>query len=258
MAKYHTTSTVPRIPSFTSTADVPVWIQDVLRRHAAFVLDRQGRLVAVSDRAETLLHADLTPLLGRAAPPLAAPRDRDRLQTLMGAMLSGQAASLGVRAAHVTHQLPSGELLPLLLEYQPAFDPAGRLTLHLVLLHETRGPGETRSLSEPTLEKYAALLEASLGRLSAALDGPAPSVAEVAERQREMASLTQREREIFDRLLEGRAAKEIASQLHLSVHTVKSHSQSVFRKFGARSRAELLSRFVDSHAPQGTRGRKAS
>lgn len=174
-------------------------------------------------------------------------------------MLSGRAASLGIRAAHVTHELASGQMLPLLLEYQPVFDASGRLVFHLVLCHRAHGPGEAALLSNATLEQYASLLEASLGRL-AAIDAAPLGPAEARDRElaREVAKLTEREREILERLLEGRATKEIASALHLSVHTVKSHSQSVFRKFGARSRAELLSQFVDGRTRSGVGDRKAS
>jgi diguanylate cyclase (GGDEF)-like protein len=110
-------------------------VQHALNRHAAFVLDRLGCLVAVSDHAEKLLELDLSSRLGDTPLSFATPRDRARMQHLISAVLSGQAASLGVRAAQITHELPSGEPLPLLLEYQPVFDTAGQIALHLFVLH---------------------------------------------------------------------------------------------------------------------------
>jgi DNA-binding NarL/FixJ family response regulator len=52
--------------------------------------------------------------------------------------------------------------------------------------------------------------------------------------------LTPREAEILGMLADGLANKEIAAQLHISSHTVKTHVQSLFAKLGADSRAEAV------------------
>lgn len=58
-------------------------------------------------------------------------------------------------------------------------------------------------------------------------------------------SLTDREQEVFFYLVKGRNATVIATQLYLSVGTVKSHMANIYRKFGIRSHQELLD-IVDS------------
>ena len=55
--------------------------------------------------------------------------------------------------------------------------------------------------------------------------------------------LSPRARTTLDRLLRAESSKEIAAAMGLSVHTVNQYVKTVFRAFGVRSRAELLSRW---------------
>jgi FixJ family two-component response regulator len=52
-------------------------------------------------------------------------------------------------------------------------------------------------------------------------------------------SLTPREREVFELVIAGRQSKIIASDLKLSVMTVKVHRSHVMRKMGAKSLIDL-------------------
>lgn len=56
------------------------------------------------------------------------------------------------------------------------------------------------------------------------------------------APLSKREREVLGLLAEGATNREIAGRLHLSPHTVKEHASSLYRKLGARNRAEAVRR----------------
>jgi DNA-binding CsgD family transcriptional regulator len=49
---------------------------------------------------------------------------------------------------------------------------------------------------------------------------------------------------VLDLLLSGLAEKEIATQLHLSQHTVHNHVRAIYRIVEVHSRAELLARFI--------------
>ncbi|MCK7460384.1 response regulator transcription factor [Idiomarina aminovorans] len=53
-------------------------------------------------------------------------------------------------------------------------------------------------------------------------------------------SLTPQELKIIELVATGARNKEIAEQLNISAHTVKTHLSSIFRKTGARNRVELL------------------
>lgn len=54
-------------------------------------------------------------------------------------------------------------------------------------------------------------------------------------------ALTQREAEVLGELQRRRANAQIASDLHVSVETVRTHVRNIYRKLGVSSRRELLS-----------------
>jgi DNA-binding NarL/FixJ family response regulator len=54
------------------------------------------------------------------------------------------------------------------------------------------------------------------------------------------ALLTPRELEVLAALAEGMTNKAIARRLEISLHTVKFHVESLFRKLGARTRTEAV------------------
>jgi DNA-binding NarL/FixJ family response regulator len=58
-------------------------------------------------------------------------------------------------------------------------------------------------------------------------------------RDLEAVRLTNRERQVIDLLGEGLSNKEIATQLHIAVHTVKSHVHNVLEKLALHSRLEV-------------------
>jgi DNA-binding NarL/FixJ family response regulator len=64
----------------------------------------------------------------------------------------------------------------------------------------------------------------------------------------EAVRLTNRERQVIDLLGEGLSNKEIATRLHIAVHTVKSHVHNVLEKLALRSRLEVA---AFSHASGG-------
>jgi DNA-binding NarL/FixJ family response regulator len=50
--------------------------------------------------------------------------------------------------------------------------------------------------------------------------------------------LSEREQEVLSLIATGSTNKEIAARLHLSPHTVKEHTSTIYRKLGVRNRAE--------------------
>ena len=57
--------------------------------------------------------------------------------------------------------------------------------------------------------------------------------------------LTPRELEVLGAIAEGLTNKAIARRLDISLHTVKFHVESLFRKLGARTRTEALARAAE-------------
>lgn len=58
-------------------------------------------------------------------------------------------------------------------------------------------------------------------------------------------SLTKRERQILERLVEGRSNKVIAHDLDISVRTVEAHRANVMAKMGVKNLAELVRMFLN-------------
>jgi two-component system, NarL family, response regulator LiaR len=57
-------------------------------------------------------------------------------------------------------------------------------------------------------------------------------------RQRYNPNLTERETDVLNLLAEGKANKEIANELHLSINTVKTHVRSIINKMAVDSRTQ--------------------
>ena len=59
----------------------------------------------------------------------------------------------------------------------------------------------------------------------------------------DQAALSQREEEILRSLARGRRYKEIAYDLNLSYHTVRTHLQNIYKKLHVKTRSEAVRRF---------------
>ncbi len=64
--------------------------------------------------------------------------------------------------------------------------------------------------------------------------------ADVEEMRARVASLTPREREVFERVADGQANKVVAIELGISERTVEIHRSQVMQKTGARTLADLV------------------
>lgn len=62
-----------------------------------------------------------------------------------------------------------------------------------------------------------------------------------------LAPLTEREKETLRLLAEGKSNKEMADLLCVSVETIKSHLQTIYRKLGVKSRTEAAILFLREH-----------
>jgi DNA-binding CsgD family transcriptional regulator len=60
-------------------------------------------------------------------------------------------------------------------------------------------------------------------------------------------SLSEREVEIFQRLILGESEREVAATLATSPRTVRTHLERLRRKLGAHNRTELIVRIFDAH-----------
>jgi DNA-binding NarL/FixJ family response regulator len=69
----------------------------------------------------------------------------------------------------------------------------------------------------------------------------------------EAVRLTNRERQVVELLGEGLSNKEIATRLHIAIHTVKSHVHNVLEKLALRSRLEVAAFTHAGGAPRTPR-----
>ena len=85
--------------------------------------------------------------------------------------------------------------------------------------------------------------QALLDSINAALardDAARRSSSAANDLEERLADLTEREREVFDRILLGSTSKEIAQELSVSPRTVETHRKNLLRKLGAGSIRELM------------------
>jgi len=61
--------------------------------------------------------------------------------------------------------------------------------------------------------------------------------------EHKLSSLSRRQKDVFDLLIEGYSNKTISEKLSISQHTVKSHVQGVYNTFGLKSRQEVVDQF---------------
>jgi DNA-binding CsgD family transcriptional regulator len=127
----------------------------------------------------------------------------------------------------------------------------------VVLADGGRPPGETRNVvalgitderlrGELPREAGISQIDAAIRAVAAGLIVRAPAAREGgfgAMRESDgQALLTPREVEVLGALAEGMTNKAIARRLDISLHTVKFHVESLFRKLGARTRTEAVAK----------------
>ena len=68
-----------------------------------------------------------------------------------------------------------------------------------------------------------------------------------------IAQLTQREREVMDRVVAGQMNREIAEQLDISIKTVEAHRAKIMEKLGLRSVQELVQAALEAREASRSR-----
>lgn len=80
-----------------------------------------------------------------------------------------------------------------------------------------------------------------------------PSIDTAGSLNARLATLSDREREVMDRMLTGRPTRQIAEELCISVKTVEFHRARIREKLGAVSHAHLLSLFISGEGTSPSR-----
>jgi DNA-binding CsgD family transcriptional regulator len=113
---------------------------------------------------------------------------------------------------------------------------------YAIALFSTSGATEPPG-AEPTIETLLGPLRApgrdAVRRANVLRDAPVPGLED----------LTDRQREILTRLLDGDRVVTMSRGMHLSASTIRNHLATLYRKVGVHSQAELIERL---HAPTGS------
>ncbi len=104
---------------------------------------------------------------------------------------------------------------------------------------------------EADTQFFAAIEKVRQGQMHVSAELPAQSVRDWrqvrAGAQRPL--LTEREREILNLIAEGKANKQVAALLSISVHTVERHRANIMRKLELHSMAELIHYALGKNRP---------
>jgi DNA-binding CsgD family transcriptional regulator len=119
------------------------------------------------------------------------------------------------------------------------------------LLHERMLNTERVQQQRTSIARAAARLTEEADRIAAAAisfdfdDDTRVESPTVAEDSALAATLSDRERQVFERLVLGASNAEIAEELVITVETVKTHVKRILRKIGAINRSEAIALYLD-------------
>jgi len=133
---------------------------------------------------------------------------------------------------------------------EEAVDRARELTPDVVFM-DVRMPGmdgieATRQILQaaPSTKVILITIDESRGAISQAIQagvsGYLLKEVRMGDAGSDTTPLSKREREILQRVADGATTKQVASDLGISPHTVKTHLERIFEKLGANDRAQAV------------------
>lgn len=155
-----------------------------------------------------------------AAQGLPKHRVRGLADQLLPAMAGYDRLGADTRAA--VARLAAAHLYELAGDHASAATHRRRAEIALLLLEDAPFIARFRDVLD---ERLVGIVSASQGPEHEPVDG-----------------LTSREREVLEQLATTRTMPQIAEVLHVSPHTVRSHARAIYRKLGASSRHEAVTR----------------
>jgi PAS domain S-box-containing protein len=200
-------------------------------RVAVVVIDPKERVLYVNPAYVSMVGLDRKQVIGRAP---AFPW-----------CIEGRDASSGERCQGFVRSADGAGCRPVWMRRQMILDSRGAALAYALFFIDRAV--STESLDLPDSPETARLKEltADLERIARALGelgvstGPLPAGPQHGDWP-ELSTLSSREWEVVRPLLTGIRVASIARLLHISQHTVRNHLQSVFRKVGVSSQAELI------------------
>jgi PAS domain S-box-containing protein len=189
-------------------------------------------------------------MLGRPPEDFAPAELRDVIQEETKATQEGD-----LRVRLVVLQRKDSTTFPALIVPQRFFDEQGRLDGTfgvLVDLGAVQTAKPVRYLGGDALRESIDRIAVELHVLSLTADLPLPAPVLLAHPA--FADLSPREQEVLMHLVAGERVAAIASELHISPHTVRNHLKSMYRKLSVSTQSELIQKVRSisrSNAPSG-------
>jgi LuxR family maltose regulon positive regulatory protein len=115
--------------------------------------------------------------------------------------------------------------------------------LVLVRIHLAMGEAGTAAAALKEIERLVPV-GASQGTLATEVEGLASQLSSLDDEVSASLRITPAEMRLLPLLTTAYPLREIANQMHLSVHTVKSQAASIYRKLGVASRAHAVERAI--------------
>lgn len=189
--------------------------------HPVFVCDEKDQILELNPAAQELLGAVREQAVGRPFHDVADFRDVFGNRVCTDACPLHQMVSRGepIQAYDLDLRMPSGDSV--------------RVRISVVVVVGPR-PSAYRMVYHVSSD---AAREAGRPRAPLAAWSPANGHGNGSDDPR----LTRRERQILTRLVAGERAREISQSLGIRPNTLRSHTQNILRKLGARSKVEAVS-----------------
>jgi DNA-binding CsgD family transcriptional regulator len=159
-----------------------------------------------------------------------------KVQAQLAARIRGVCSPYGTRIRR-----QSGRPIDVFIWPTPLFSRGGDFLGSLALVTHA-GDRSLLHASEILRQRY----ELMFGAAQRGAREPRP--ARVPRSQAGWPELSRREREVAGLFVQGRRPAEIAAQLGLSVHTVRSHLRFMYRKLGVTSQIEFAARLLEHPA----------
>lgn len=115
----------------------------------------------------------------------------------------------------------------------------GHGDIDLAVAAVRRGAVDFLQKSAPDMN--ARLIDAAAKAVARSLEGFADLKEDPFEARRKLASLTERERTIVEKIAAGALNRQIAAQLGISVRTAETHRAAAMKKLGVKNASELIS-----------------
>ena len=232
-------------------------------KRAAVILDSEGRLLFVSSAFAELFGVDAADLIGQRHPfPWCIKGRTEPCRQRCRFLASGRARELGIDTIPWDLTRISKECLRAPRNGRMTFDDCESELRQAVCLAVSK-PAVLEEIKEAdSCEQGSQMdeVDTTLRRISVELErlgvpeGARPTSIRPLSCP-ELDSLSPRESEVLQLFMEGSRVMNIARALCISQHTVRNHLQSVYRKLGVGSQAELIEKLKGPARPSPGHGR---